>query len=107
MAAYTQSFLICAVFQEPDTYQIVWAAYTDVNGLFHPGLKDIYLQLIPELYKINPGVLFLIQGGGQWLTNWGDGFITDASALLNTGMSDPNPFFQELVKAPYVDQVRN
>jgi hypothetical protein len=38
--------------------------------------------------------------------NWGNGFITDYNIINSRGLSDPNPFFSQLVRKPYVAQVR-
>lgn len=35
----------------------------------------------------------------------GNGLVTDASIIASTGISDPNPFFQEMLSKPYVDQL--
>jgi hypothetical protein len=37
--------------------------------------------------------------------NWGNGFITDYNIINSRGLSDPNPFFSQLVRKPYVGQV--
>jgi len=58
--------------------------------------------------QISPTTLFLIQGSGQTYygaMNWGDGFITDRPLITATGMSDPNPFFLELLTKPYLNNV--
>jgi len=50
---------------------------------------------------------FLQPGTGQnaFGLNWGNGFITDRDLIASRGLSDANPFFQELVKKPYADKV--
>jgi hypothetical protein len=58
--------------------------------------------------QISESTLFFIQGSGQtWkgAMNWGDGFITDPTLISQTGMSDPNPFFQALLSKPYLNNV--
>jgi hypothetical protein len=47
--------------------------------------------------------LYAIEGLGQGSlgTNWGDGLATNRQLLQFSGASDPNPFFQSLLKAPY------
>jgi hypothetical protein len=54
--------------------------------------------------------LYAIEGLGQGSlgTNWGDGLATNRQVLQFSGASDPNPFFQALLKAPYrfVSRVR-
>lgn len=50
----------------------------------------------------------MIEGLGQQnlgTLNWGDGLITDAATISNKKLSDPNPFFQQLLKKPYRRQV--
>jgi hypothetical protein len=37
--------------------------------------------------------------------NWGNGFVTDRELIDGRRLSDANPFFQELVRKPYVDKV--
>ena len=47
--------------------------------------------------------LYAIEGLGQGSlgTNWGDGLATNRAVLKASGASDPNPFFQSLLRAPY------
>ena len=86
--------------QEPDTYGVKWEQ-TNV-----PGLQSIYLNLLPVLYRINQGVVFMVQGTGQAaLVNWGDGFVTDTALISQLGMSNPNGFFQGIMTAEYLNQV--
>lgn len=50
----------------------------------------------------------MIEGLGQQnygSLNWGDGLITDAVVIANKKLSDPNLFFQQLLKKPYRRQV--
>ena len=52
--------------------------------------------------------MFLIEGLGQQsygAMNWGDGLITDPATISQFGLSDPNPFFRELLTRPYRGQV--
>jgi hypothetical protein len=61
-----------------------------------------------KLYAQSPGdVLFMISGAGQtkFGTNWGNGFVTNPATLTQYGIADPNPFFRELVRKPYVNKV--
>jgi hypothetical protein len=37
--------------------------------------------------------------------NWGNGFITDRDIISSRGLSNPNAFFQRLLKKPYVKKV--
>ena len=52
-------------------------------------------------------VLFLVEGGGQGALgkNWGDGTATDPTVISSRGLSDPNPFFTDLLQKPYLSQV--
>jgi hypothetical protein len=52
-------------------------------------------------------VLFIIEGAGQGPLgkNWGDGTCTDPAIIAARGLSDPNPFFTELLQKPYLSQV--
>lgn len=50
----------------------------------------------------------MIEGLGQQnygTLNWGDGLITDPAVIANKKLSDPNLFFQQLLKKPYRRQV--
>lgn len=52
--------------------------------------------------------VFIIEGLGQQSygsLNWGDGLIIDPSIISQFGLSDPNPFFKELLTKPYRRQV--
>ena len=60
------------------------------------------------ILQISPTTLFFIEGSGQSWNGamcWGDGFITDRQKISNTGMSDPNPFFIQLITKPYAYNV--
>ena len=54
----------------------------------------------------------LLQGTGQvesyLVTNEGDGLVTDPAVLAqHPNASDPNPFFEDLLQKPYLDQARH
>lgn len=53
------------------------------------------------------GVLFLLEGAGQsgLALNWGDGMAADSSLISQYGISNTNPFYQALLKKPYLNQV--
>lgn len=59
------------------------------------------------IYKVNPDVLFFVEGLGQsgLANNWGDGICTDENTIKQYGISDPNPFFTSLMGRPYLSQV--
>ncbi len=48
-----------------------------------------------------------VSGTGQtkFGLNWGNGFITNPATIQQYGLSDPNPFFQELLRRPYLGRV--
>lgn len=58
-------------------------------------------------WVLGAAALYMVEGCSQGLlgANWGDGFNTDALsvAALNRAApgSDPNPFFRQLLGAPY------
>ena len=47
--------------------------------------------------------LFAVEGAAQGGigANWGDGFATDPALIRATGISDPNPFFKQLMRKSY------
>ena len=53
----------------------------------------------------------MMQGTGQkaggLVANYGDGLATDPALLksFDPPLSDPNPFFRQLLKRPYLNQV--
>ena len=57
--------------------------------------------------QVSPSTLYLLEGGGQlgMAMNWGDGYVTDPSLIRAAGLSDPNPFFQQLLQKPYFNNV--
>lgn len=57
--------------------------------------------------QISPTTLFLIEGTAQHPIQmcWGDGFVTDGAVLAQHGLSDPRPFFDELLQKPYLNNV--
>jgi len=60
------------------------------------------------IYKVNPDVLFFVEGLGQSspiANNWGDGLCTDKNLIRQYGLSDPNPFFTAVMDRPYLSQV--
>eukprot|EP00884_Botryococcus_braunii_P019883 jgi/Botrbrau1/6579/Bobra.0189s0006.1 len=94
--------LMIDLINEPDAYAIRWEPS---NGL--PGLKDLYLSILPRLYEVAPDALFFIEGTGQSMNkaNWGDGFNTDQLTIAQWGISDPTAFLDALVKQDYINQV--
>lgn len=70
--------------------------------LFNDCLADVVLPLP------NAASVFMIEGLGQQSyggLNWGDGLITQQSVIQQYGLSDPKPFFQQLLASSYRRQV--
>jgi aryl-phospho-beta-D-glucosidase BglC (GH1 family) len=88
--------LMIDILNEPDNFKIRWEQ-----------LQDLYLSAMDALYPINERALFFIEGTGQGGigANWGDGFATDPKVIAEYELSDPNPFFRELLNKPYLNQV--
>ena len=67
------------------------------------------LLTIIEMSLLHPAAaIFVIEGTGQQKLgniNWGDGFLTDENVIKQTGITDPNPFFKQLLSQPYRRQV--
>lgn len=76
-------------------------------GCHDAGVGDLYLAAMDAIYKVNPDVLFFIEGLGQsgLANNWGDGLCTDKNTISQYGISDPNPFFTSVMGRPYLSQV--
>ena len=91
------------VLNEPDVWGLSWQALNST----HPAAGDLYLEAMDALHEANPHTLFVVQGCGQpgVAKNWGDGLATDAALLARFNASDPRPFFEALVKRPYVHNV--
>jgi len=74
----------------------------------NPNWGTLALAAMDALYSASPqDALFLVSGTGQtrFGLNWGNGFITNPATLQQYNLSDPNPFFRELVRRPYLDRV--
>ncbi|KAF6263154.1 glycoside hydrolase superfamily [Scenedesmus sp. NREL 46B-D3] len=87
------------VMNEPDSMSIRWEASGD-----RPGAEQLYLATADALWNISPNkLLFMFEGTGQNMfgLNWGNGFITDVDVINSRGLSNPNKFFQSLLKKPY------
>ncbi|KAK9793451.1 hypothetical protein WJX73_008796 [Symbiochloris irregularis] len=76
-----------------------------------PTLAKQQLLIFDALYEVNPHMLFFVQGTGQkaggLVANYGDGLATSLGVLksFDPPLSDPNPFFRQLLKRPYLNQV--
>jgi hypothetical protein len=65
-----------------------------------------------QALKISKGMhgcaaLYCCAGTGQNMfgLNWGNGFITNQDIIGSRGLSDPNDFFQDMLRKPYVSSV--
>ncbi|BDA41274.1 probable endoglucanase E1 [Coccomyxa sp. Obi] len=96
----SQQRVMVDILNEPDSRGLKWQGTT-------PDMTTLYLAAMDAMYKVSPTTLFLIEGCGQLgsAMNWGDGYITDASAIRIAAISDPNPFFTTLVSRPYLNNV--
>lgn len=94
--------LMIDILNEPDSFGIRWEAS---GG--KPALKDLYINAMDAVQAVAPDVLFFIEGTGQGgiQTNWGDGFCTDPAVISKHGLSDPRPFFSQLLTKQYRDRV--
>lgn len=84
---------------EPDSMEIRWEPAGN-----KPGARQLYLGLADRLWQLTPnGVLFMFEGTGQNMfgLNWGNGFVVDMRIIRERGISDPNPFFKQLLTRPY------
>lgn len=88
---------------EPDSMHMKWEPQNN-----YPGARDLYLSTMDALHALSPdGWLYFLEGVGQnnFGLNWGNGFISDYNIIQKYGLSDPNYFFQQLLKKPYVNRV--
>jgi len=84
-----------------------------------PGLGELYLTTMDAIEDLTPGAaIFMVQGstasfqedaGGLRKLNGfnlttGDGFVTDPALIKEGGLSDPRPFFNEVVVRPYASR---
>ncbi|KAG1661491.1 hypothetical protein FOA52_010206 [Chlamydomonas sp. UWO 241] len=77
----------------------------DVRGWGWNATGPLFLRVMDAVYKVNPKVLFLVEGTRQQElgANWGDGFQT--TGIVAGSGQDPNPFFKSLMAKPYLNQV--
>ena len=59
------------------------------------------------LDAINDQAIYFIEGAGQvnFVTAWGDGFVTDPAIISQYSLSDPKAFFDRLATMPFLDRV--
>jgi len=91
---------------EPDSIGQRWERATPGGGRGEAaGLTELYLGAMDAIWRTAPGApIFFVEGGGQTGlrgVNWGNGFATDRALIAERGLSDPNPFFEGLLKRPY------
>lgn len=98
----TAPYIILEILNEPDSYGIRWEGN---NG--KPAYGDLLLRAMDAIQSVSPGQPMMIEGTGQLGlgVNWGNGFATDSSIISSTGISDPNPFFSQVLTRQYVDQI--
>ena len=72
-------------------------------------MVDLYLSVMDALDAIDDRAIYFIEGAGQqnFVTAWGDGFVTDAAIISENRLSDPRPFFDALLKKACVNRVRS
>ena len=90
------------VLNEPDVWGLGWQKKNESM----PSAGDLYLEAMDALHTVSPHWQFIVQGCGQQglAKNWGDGLATDP-AVIAAGASDPRPFFEALLKKPYLQSV--
>lgn len=73
----------------------------------NPGMGDLYLEVMDALDAIDRRAIYFLEGAGQqnFVTAWGDGFVTDGALISQNGLSDPRPFFDALLRKAYVNRV--
>ena len=59
------------------------------------------------LDAIDDRAIYFLEGAGQhnFVTAWGDGFVTDPAIISQNRLSDPRPFFDALLGKAYVNRV--
>ena len=89
--------IIIDLLNEPDHVQMSWNTATK---LYIPTLDSLHVLLGPEQ-------LYMVEGTGQigYNLNWGDGFVTNPSIVKSYHISDATPFFESILKKPYVNNV--
>ena len=72
-------------------------------------MAELYLSVMDALDAIDDRAIYFIEGAGQqnFVTAWGDGFVTDPAIISQNKLSDPRPFFDALLKKAYVNRVRS
>lgn len=99
-ASVLKGRVVLDVMNEPDAWKWRW----NVSG-------PMYLAAMNALAALDPTVLFMVEGAGQWHSgayNWGLGFVTDEKELVWRG--DPasdtaRPFFEALLRSPLATRV--
>lgn len=95
-------WVLMDIANEPDSLNLRWEA---ANGL--PSMTQYYLAAMDAIANVIPTQVFLIEGLGQVGSAicWGNGYITDQDVIRKTGISDPTPFFTQLLTKPYLTNV--
>ncbi|GBF88153.1 glycoside hydrolase [Raphidocelis subcapitata] len=99
--------VVIDILNEPDMLKLTWGPLQPLKQP-SPNWATLAIAAMDTLYAQTPGdVIFMISGTGQtkFGTNWGNGFVTNPATLAQYQLADPNPFFRELIRKPYVNRV--
>ncbi|KAK9854816.1 hypothetical protein WJX84_001530 [Apatococcus fuscideae] len=98
----TNPYIMVDPFNEPDYFNMKWET---INGVV--GAADRYIAVYDSIHAVNPDCMLAFEGLGQggYVSNWGDGLVTDPATIAANGLSDPNGFFQTLLTKPYLDRM--
>eukprot|EP00775_Hariotina_reticulata_P008523 gene8523-8705_t len=95
---------------DPDKLGLSGISWNRANEV--PGLDQLYLSAMDSIEHITPGdALFLLQGSAManksnaFGLSSGDGFVTDDDLVHQYGLSDPGPFFDQLLTRTYRGRV--
>lgn len=81
--------IILDLLNEPDSMKFKW-----------PYVTSLYIPVMNNIYMRDPKTLFMVEGTAQigYHLNWGDGFVTKADIIAQYKIDDATPFFKELMK---------
>uniref|UniRef100_A0A383VF90 Glycoside hydrolase family 5 domain-containing protein n=1 Tax=Tetradesmus obliquus TaxID=3088 RepID=A0A383VF90_TETOB len=102
--------ILLDLLNEPDKAGGVGLGWAGRDGL--PGLDELYLTTMDSIENITAAdALYLLQGsplsasGSSYGLSSGDGFVTDPATIQRHNLSDPRPFFNELLQREYRSRV--
>ncbi|KAK9918033.1 hypothetical protein WJX75_000696 [Coccomyxa subellipsoidea] len=99
-----QGRIMLDLISEPDIFGLQWTAVANRNGFQYPAIQDLYGPTMQALLTIDDGAFFVLEGTGQAGSfpgmAWGSGFVTDTATLQQYNISDPIPFFENLMGLP-------